>query len=115
MIMSENPLPMEIGVREVKSLLDQQADFLFVDCREPEEHKLTHIAGAMLVPMKELATRIGELQPARGRRVVVHCHHGGRSLQVANWLRGQGFAQAQSMKGGIDQWSTDVDPAVPRY
>jgi rhodanese-related sulfurtransferase len=51
----------------------------------------------------------------RDRRIVVHCHHGGRSLRVANWLRGQGFEQAQSMAGGIDAWSTEIDPAVPRY
>jgi rhodanese-related sulfurtransferase len=46
---------------------------------------------------------------------VVHCHHGGRSLRVAHWLREQGFANAQSMAGGIDRWSQEIDPSVPRY
>jgi rhodanese-related sulfurtransferase len=47
--------------------------------------------------------------------LIVFCHHGVRSANVVNWLRGQGITAAQSMAGGIDSWSTDVDPSVPRY
>ncbi|HQU46751.1 MAG TPA: rhodanese-like domain-containing protein, partial [Pirellulales bacterium] len=59
--------------------------------------------------------RVSELEPHRGRAIVVHCHHGGRSLRVAQWLRQQGFAAAQSMSGGIDAWAAEIDPDVPRY
>ncbi len=65
--------------------------------------------------MSEITTRLDELADARDAQLVVHCHHGGRSLKVARWLRENGFAQAQSMAGGIDQWSQEIDPSVPRY
>jgi rhodanese-related sulfurtransferase len=65
--------------------------------------------------MSEFTERLGDLEPHRNTRIVVHCHHGGRSLRVATWLRQQGFPQAQSMAGGIDQWSQEIDPTVPRY
>lgn len=88
---------------------------LLLDCRTPEEHATARIAGAMLLPMQELPDRVGELAAWREKPVIVHCHHGMRSLRVAKWLREQGFSGAQSMQGGIDAWSTDVDPTVPRY
>jgi rhodanese-related sulfurtransferase len=47
--------------------------------------------------------------------VICYCHHGQRSLDVAAWLRAQGVEQAQSLAGGIDRWSLEIDPAVPRY
>ena len=109
------PLPMEIDCASVKSLLDTGADFLLLDCRESDEHAAARINAARLLPMTELQTRLGELEGDRGRRVVVHCHHGGRSLRVAAFLRQHGFAQAQSMAGGIDEWSQTIDPTVPRY
>jgi len=111
---SEEP-PIEIDVRAVQSMIDSGEEFLFLDCREPEEVAIASIAGTTLIPMNELPTRLCELEPARDGRIVVHCHHGGRSLQVTDWLRRQGFASAQNMTGGIDLWSIAIDPAVPRY
>jgi rhodanese-related sulfurtransferase len=55
------------------------------------------------------------LEPYRHQRIVVQCHHGGRSLRVTHYLRGQGFDQAQNLSGGIDAWSVAIDPSVPRY
>jgi rhodanese-related sulfurtransferase len=106
---------MEIDCRTVKEMLDAGGDFLLLDCRETDEHAKVAIAGATLLPMSEITDRLGELEPHRQRRIVVHCHHGGRSLRVADWLRQQGFAQTQSMTGGIDRWATEIDPSVPRY
>jgi rhodanese-related sulfurtransferase len=111
----EQPLPLEIDCATVKARLDRGDDFLFVDCRERDEHALAHIHQATLLPMSELTARVDELEPYRGKDIVVHCHHGGRSLRVTNWLREQGFARVQSMAGGVDQWSQQIDPAVPRY
>lgn len=107
-------LPLEIDCRSTKSMLDSGMGVL-IDCREPDEHATAHIAGAHLVPMSEIADRLDELQPHQQKAVVVHCHHGGRSLRVTRWLREQGFAKAQSMAGGIDQWSQEIDPTVSRY
>ena len=108
-------LPIEVDCVTVKSLFDSGADFLLLDCRETDEHGVARIAGARLLPMTELQARLNELDGDRTRRVVVHCHHGGRSLRVAAFLRQQGFTHAQSMAGGIDEWSQTIDPSVPRY
>ena len=108
-------LPLHIDVNSVKDLLDSGEDFLLLDCREPQEHALVRIDGAKLIPMQEIASRLAELEPHRKGRIVVHCHHGGRSLKVTTWLRGQGFTQVQNMSGGIDAWSLLVDTSLPRY
>ena len=109
------PLPIEIDCATVKQRLDAQDDFFFIDCREASEHETCRIAGATLWPMSELATRVAELDPHKHREIIVHCHHGGRSLRVANWLRKNGFEKARSLAGGIEQWSLEIDPSVPRY
>jgi rhodanese-related sulfurtransferase len=113
--MTDSPLPIEIDCREVQGLLDEGADFHFFDCREPEEFAVAKIEAAALLPMSQLIGRVGELAPHQNRRIVVLCHAGIRSLRVASWLREQGFAQAQSMAGGIDAWSCEIDPTRPRY
>lgn len=108
-------LPLEVDVQQVKVLLDEGMEFLFLDCRQPEEHATAAIDGTTLIPMGELQDRISELEEYRDARIIVHCHHGGRSLRVTHWLRGQGFAKVQNMAGGIDAWSEQIDPNVPRY
>ena len=108
-------LPLHVDVRTVKDLLDDGEDFLLLDCREADEYALVHIAQARHVPMGEIANRVGEIEPQRQKRIVVHCHHGGRSLKVTQWLRQQGFVRAQNMSGGIDAWSLLVDTSLPRY
>ena len=111
----QSALPMEIDCETVKMSLDASEDLVLIDCREADEYATARIEGARLVPMSEIQQRVGELEPHRNERIVIHCHHGGRSLRVAGWLRQQGFSQAQSMAGGIDQWSQEIDPSVPRY
>jgi adenylyltransferase/sulfurtransferase len=108
-------LPIEISVRDVRQLQDAQQDVLLIDCRTPEEQQIASIEGTRLVPFGELADRVDELSGEKDRRIVVHCHGGGRSLRAAAWLRQQGFSKAQSMAGGIDAWSVEIDPQVPRY
>ncbi|MFV0441990.1 MAG: rhodanese-like domain-containing protein [Planctomycetaceae bacterium] len=105
----------QISCVEVRQLLDNSTDMLLLDCREPDEFETACIAGAELWPMSELADRVEELAPHKGRRIVVYCHHGMRSLRVSSWLRQQGFDQSQSMAGGIDAWSQEIDPSVRRY
>jgi adenylyltransferase/sulfurtransferase len=110
--------PLEIPAADVARLLRQPTAFgspLLLDCRTPEEHATARIAGALLIPMQDLPDRLAELEAFRQATVVVHCHHGMRSLKVARWLRDQGFSRAVSMQGGIEAWSMEIDPSVPRY
>jgi adenylyltransferase/sulfurtransferase len=108
-------LPLEIDCKSVKARLDSKAEFLLIDCREADEYQKVHIDEARLVPMSVIQERLGELEPYRKKEIVVHCHHGGRSLKVTHWLRSQGFDFVQSMAGGIDRWAIEVDPKLPRY
>lgn len=108
-------LPIEVSPAEVKTRLDHGEDFLLLDVREPDEYETACIAKARLLPMSELADKIAELAAWKDKPIVAYCHKGGRSLQVANWLAKQGFTSVQSLAGGIDAWSTEVDPSVPRY
>jgi rhodanese-related sulfurtransferase len=110
-----DPLPLEVPPAEVKRLLDAGADLLLLDCRESDEHATVHIDEAKLLPMSEITDRLNEMAPHRDRLIVVHCHHGGRSMRVTKWLREQGFTHVQSMAGGIDQWAAEIDPSLPRY
>jgi rhodanese-related sulfurtransferase len=108
-------IPLEIDVLSVKQMLDRGERFVLLDCREPDEVATARIAGSMHIPMRDIPARLAELDSAKEGRVVVHCHHGGRSLRVTHFLRQQGFTQAQNMSGGIDAWSEHVDRGVPKY
>ena len=104
----------EIEPSAVKSRLDAGEKIRMVDVREPFEHQQAHIAGAELIPMRNVPQSLETLR-AGNAQLVLFCHHGMRSLQVAEWLRRQGFEDCLSMAGGIDRWSLEIDPAVPRY
>lgn len=106
-------LDFEISAAEAAELLKEKKARL-IDVREPWEFATAKIEGALLVPMGDVPGRAHqELDP--DERLIVVCHHGMRSLNTAVWLRNQGFEQAQSLRGGIDAWSAEVDPTVPRY
>jgi len=108
----------EIDPAEAHRLLSSdETPVLLIDCREPAEFELARIEGANLVPLATIGARADEIREAmdtNGARVVVYCHHGVRSLEAARTLRSKGV-DAASMAGGIDRWSREVDPAVPRY
>ncbi len=108
-------LPVEIDVQAVQALRTANEPFLLLDVREPEEYATARIEGSVLLPMSELQARAKELEPHQQDRIIVQCHHGGRSLRVVSVLRQAGFAKAQNMTGGIDSWSQQIDPTVPRY
>ncbi|HMN42377.1 MAG TPA: rhodanese-like domain-containing protein [Phycisphaerales bacterium] len=109
----------EITPRDARSdLADPAAAPILLDCRKPEEWQVARIAGAVLIPMGEIEKRADELETDEGTRdrpIIVHCHHGVRSMRVTAALRAMGFSDVRSMAGGIDLWSIDVDPGVPRY
>jgi rhodanese-related sulfurtransferase len=112
--MTTDPLAnIEVSPQEVKQRLDRGEKFLFVDVREPWEYETTRTEGSKLIPMREIPANLAELESAED--VILFCHHGMRSLDAAAWLRSQGVEAARSMTGGIDRWSTEIDPLVPRY
>jgi rhodanese-related sulfurtransferase len=96
-------------------MLDSGEKFILLDCREPSEIATAQIAGTLHIPMRDIPARIAELEAQKTGRIVVHCHHGGRSMRVTQYLRQQGFDQAQNMAGGIDAWSQEIDTSIPRY
>lgn len=106
-------LDYEISPAEAAVLLAEGKAKL-IDVREPWEFETARVPASLLMPMGEVPSRAHqELDP--DERLVVLCHHGIRSMNVTLWLRNQGFDQAQSVRGGIDAWSAEVDEAVPRY
>ncbi|MBI1797024.1 MAG: molybdopterin-synthase adenylyltransferase MoeB [Candidatus Eisenbacteria bacterium] len=103
----------EIGARVLAQRLASDDPPALIDVREPHEWEIAHIAGATLIPLRTLPARVGELDLRR--ELVLHCHHGQRSMHALDILRRSGFTKLKSLRGGIDAWSTDVDPQVPRY
>ena len=107
-------LPYEISVAELAALQREGKAPVIVDVREPWEVATTALPGTTNIPMNDIPARANqELDP--DAPMIVMCHHGARSLSVTAWLRREGFDHAQSLAGGIDQWSREIDGAVPRY
>jgi len=109
-------IPLEVTPQDIKQRRASGENIAFIDVREPAEFQLARIEGAELIPMGSVP---GELQRLDGladdKTLIVYCHHGVRSLNVVNWLRQRGVEGCQSMVGGIDRWSLEIDPSVPRY
>jgi adenylyltransferase/sulfurtransferase len=103
----------EIEVKDVKSKLDRGDDFVLIDVREPHEHQICNIPQARLIPLGQVAQRLGELDPSAD--IVIHCKSGMRSAKACGILRQAGFQRVRNMKGGILAWSDQVDPSVPKY
>lgn len=86
---------------------------VLLDVREPWEHERCQLAGSLLMPMQSVPSRQQELDPEA--ELVVICHHGMRSMQVAAFLERNGFTALHNLAGGVDAWARDVDPAMPQY
>lgn len=109
------PLPLEIAPLDARSKLGS-GEAVLIDVREAGEYQISRIEGAELIPMKTVPQKLQYLDAlAAEKLLIVHCHHGIRSLNVVSWLRGQGVENCQSMAGGIELWSAQVDRTVPRY
>jgi rhodanese-related sulfurtransferase len=103
---------LEITVAEAAELL-KQGKIRLLDVRTAEEYAIASVAGSVLVD-QSLAQEIMQTWP-KDTAIVTMCHHGMRSLDAASYLRGHGFANTRSMTGGIDAWSLNIDPEIPRY
>jgi rhodanese-related sulfurtransferase len=90
--------------------------FVLLDVREAWEFDRAKIANSVNLPMSTLAARVDEIRELQDdKELVVICHHGVRSMHVAQFLASQGFESLINLRGGIDAWSTQVDPSVPVY
>ena len=103
----------EISAQELQRERDRKPDLVLLDVREPREADIARIEGARLIPLRDLPRRTGELSTRA--EIVTHCHHGQRSLQAREILKGAGFSNVRSLAGGIDAWAREVDPDMPRY
>ena len=104
---------MEINIDQFKEMRDNGNDFVLVDVREYHEYDIANIEGSVLIPLGEVADRLDELNP--DDEIVVHCHHGGRSMKATQYLLDQGFKNVKNLAGGIDAWAEKYDPDMPRY
>jgi rhodanese-related sulfurtransferase len=115
-MLSETPPPLEATPQDVKRRLDAGEKLFLIDVREPSEFQQARIEGAESIPMRTVPAELSRLDGLTDEgALMVYCHHGVRSLNVVNWLREQGVGACQSMAGGIDRWSREIDPLVPRY
>lgn len=103
--------PMEVDVATAAEQI--RAGALLVDVREPNEVATCAIAGSRRIPMQQIPAQMGDLP--HDRLILVHCHHGGRSLRVTQFLRANGFTQVSNVAGGIDAWAEQIDPSLARY
>ena len=110
-LMSETPL--EVSIEEAARLLSSAKPPVLIDVREPKEWEICRIAGAKLIPMGEVSSRLSEIP--QNIPVLVQCHHGGRSLRVTQFLRSNGYKLVSNVQGGIDAWSLKIDKTVARY
>ncbi len=104
----------QISPRDLFQSLENGQSVRLVDVRQPWENQLATLPGSVLIPLNELPQRAQEIDRDQSV-VVVFCHHGIRSLSAAGYLQRLGFVNVKSLAGGIDAWSCEIDPTVPRY
>jgi adenylyltransferase/sulfurtransferase len=111
----------ELNVQEVEQKRQDGGDFIWLDVREPNEMQIAYIDDKRVVelPMSQLAAQQLDAVPEeladKNAEVVVFCHKGPRSAQVAAWLRQQGWTNVYNMAGGIDAWAHEIDESVGTY
>src|SRR6476620_3580229 len=104
----------QIDVQQLAAKLKNPNPPVLLGVRTAREAQIASLPGSVLIPIQEFESREDELQALRGKEVGVYCHLGVRSLHGAAWLENLGIASS-SLRGGIDAWSVEIDPTVPRY
>jgi rhodanese-related sulfurtransferase len=102
-----------VTVEELKVLLDSDAPPLVLDVREEWEYAICHIQDSLNIPMSGIMNKLDKLD--KNQDTVVLCHHGMRSLQVANYLENAGFQKVSNLEGGIAAWAAVIEPGMPQY
>ena len=106
-------MPSDISPEGLRARLNEQRPIVLLDVRDEWETRLCRLENSTHISTEEIEFRTGELNP--DDEIVVYCHHGIRSAAVADYLRGQGFARAVNLAGGLDLWARTVDPSMTRY
>ena len=109
----EEPIVPEISVTQLNQRLHKKENFVLIDVREPHEFQICRIPNSRLIPLGELPSRIHELDSAD--EIVIHCKSGIRSAKAVQLLQQSGFRKIWNVKGGIEAWSDQIDPKVPKY
>lgn len=104
--------PIEITVNQTRELIEN-SDAILVDVREGFERDICNIDASVHIPMNDIPNRLAELP--KDKQILVHCHHGGRSMQVVNFLRQNGFENSTNVGGGIDSWAVEIENEMQRY
>lgn len=104
---------LEINIDQFKEIRDNGNSVVVLDVREYHEYDICNIEGSVLIPLGEIADRIDELN--EDDEIIVHCHHGGRSMKATQFLKDKGFKNVKNLAGGIDAWAEKYDPDMPRY
>ncbi len=102
-----------LGPQEIKNILDNKNGARLIDVREPWEYNIARIENSELMPTSTFLQYVDILNP--DDELIIYCHTGVRSANVCAFLAGKGFKNLINLKGGIDAWSKEVDPAIPRY
>lgn len=102
----------QISAKDAAKILKEDKTARLLDVRDEEEYRLAHIEGALLVNQTNFQQI---MQWPKDTTILIHCHHGIRSMDAASYMIGHGFTNVRSVSGGIESWSQDVDPSVPRY
>lgn len=105
----------EISVAEAHQRLAGPTPPRLIDVREADEFAIARIAGAELLPLSQWPALAAEKLSDPAQPLLIHCHHGGRSGQATAYLLHHGFTDVTNVAGGIDAWSQEIDPAIPRY
>jgi sulfur-carrier protein adenylyltransferase/sulfurtransferase len=107
------PLVAGVMPKELDDELKHGKKIVLLDVREPNEYEIVHLPGARLIPLNELPSRVSELDSAD--EIVAYCHTGARSARATDFLRGIGYKKVRNLEGGVEAWSLEVDPSLPRY
>ena len=104
---------MDITVKELKERMDRGDAPTLIDVREPHEHAINNIPGAVLIPQGQLAAELDSFD--KSQEIVVHCKSGGRSGRAVEMMKARGFTNARNLAGGVMAWVTEIDPSQPKY
>lgn len=108
-------MPQRLNVQELAQKLSESSSIHLVDVRQEWEHQTASLPNSQLIPLDQLMVRAKEIDADADALIVAYCHHGIRSQSAAALLEHLGFANVATLDGGIDAWSEQIDPSVPRY
>ncbi len=103
----------DITVQDYKEMRERGVDHVLLDIRGRDEREICHLDDDLHISMSEISMRYQELDPQK--LIVVYCHHGIRSNQVAQFLDSEGFKSVKNLRGGVEAWAQEIDPNMPRY